>query len=274
MNNIRKFLLIFIMLIIFATLFFVVYQGIIIGDFKVYSYKKLERNYENLQSDIDSYELKNTSGISSKKDKLSNSIKEYEVQKNKYEEVLKQKQIELQNYDQANCYNIDFIWAKAGNYAKDNNLDIELNITKNVLDEAEVEYILADLNFTVKSFVNLEGYQNDPFIDTAEFINDLETDSKLEFEIRNFYMVKEKTKVMFNQGAENQNEQEAYILKTTFTVYNVPLIKDTLTVLTSKDVTINASLSQDGKGDVQNINQDGTVQKQEEQKTNISNTTF
>ena len=50
-------------------------------------------------------------------------------------------------------------------------------------------------------------------------------------------------------------------------------MKDTLTVLTSKDVTINASLSQEGKGDVQNMNQDGTAQKQETQQ-NISNTTF
>lgn len=273
MNNIRKVLLIFLMIIIFVSLGFIVYQGFIIGNFKIYGYDKLKQNSKNLNEIIEDYEYKNTDGINNKKNMLSDKIEEYEVQKTKYEEVLKQKQIELQNFDQANCYDLDFIWTKAGNYAKDNNLDIELNITKNALDESEMKYILADLNFTVKSFINLEGYQNDPFINTADFISDLETDSKLEFEIRNFYMTKEKTKVVFNQGSSAKKEEEAYILKTTFTVYSVPLMKDTLTVLTSKDVTLNESLSQQGKGDVQNVNQDGSVQKQEEQQ-NISNTTF
>lgn len=286
MINIRKVLLICIMVLTLVLLGYTVLKGVNIFGFEVLSYSDMEEESTELDKAVEEYEQKNLTGISSKEDILSASINSFKEQKAQYEEVLKQKQIQLQSINEADCYDIDFIWVKAGNYAKENNVEVELNVTKNTLDAGEEKYILANLNFIVQAYISIgdpndfeeqlsyiiSGLIDEPFKNTADFINDLEEDARLEFEIRDLKMVKEKTKVTISKltGKEDKEDKDAYILKTTFTVHNVPLNRDTLTILTSKDEIQNESLTQEGKGDVVNVTEDGETEEQQE----LSNTTF
>lgn len=271
MINVRKMLLACLMVAILAGLVYTVWEGFELNGFEVLGYQAIEKKSDELDQAIDEYNIKNENSIPSKQNILSTNIEEYYVQKAKYEETLKEKQAQLLSINEADYYDLDFIWTKVGNYARNNHLDIELNVTKNSLDQAEMKYVISDLNFTAQAFINLNGYSYDPFKNTADFINDLEEDARLEFEIRDLNMVKDEIKVIVNRGTEQEDEVETYVVKTTFTVYNVPLNKDTLTVLTSKDVTQSESLTQEGKGDVVKVTEQGEEMSSEE---NVSNTTF
>lgn len=257
MINIRKVLLGCLMLIVIVVLVYTVWKGLKIGDFEVVGIERIEEESEKLDTAISDYEQKNSTAISSKQDLLLSDIQEYYAQKEKYNTTLKEKKIKIESLDANISYDLDFIWTKIGNYALDRNVDIELNITKNVLDQAESNYILSDLNFTVYAYINLDKHVHDPFKDTADFIDDLEKDEQLGFEIRNLYMKKEQVSVILNKGTDNEKKVDPYAVKTNFTIYNVALNKDTLTTLTSKNVTQSESLSQEGKGDVQNVTNDG-----------------
>lgn len=90
-------------------------------------------------------------------------------------------------------YDIDYLWTKIGNYAKDEKVVIKIDVVTSTLGEklaetykkahqkdglAEKEYGIYDLNFTV-----VGGYVN-----ITNFIYDIENNSKLGFKIDNFSM--------------------------------------------------------------------------------------
>lgn len=70
-------------------------------------------------------------------------------------------------------YDIDYLWTKLGNYAKDENVVIKIDVTV-----SGVSSELYDLNFSV----------NGAYSDITDFIYDIENDSKLGFKIDKFGM--------------------------------------------------------------------------------------
>ena len=71
-------------------------------------------------------------------------------------------------------YDIDYLWTKLGNYAKDENVVIKIDVTAGGASSN-----LYNLNFTVTG----------SYVGTTDFIYDIENDSKLGFKIDNFKMV-------------------------------------------------------------------------------------
>ena len=71
-------------------------------------------------------------------------------------------------------YDIDYLWTKLGNYAKDENVVIKIEVTSGGASSN-----LYNLNFTVTG----------SYVGTTDFIYDIENDSKLGFKIDNFKMV-------------------------------------------------------------------------------------
>lgn len=71
-------------------------------------------------------------------------------------------------------YDIDYLWTKLGNYAKDENVVIKIEVTS-----GSASSNLYNLNFTVTG----------NYVGTTDFIYDIENDSKLGFKIDNFKMV-------------------------------------------------------------------------------------
>lgn len=71
-------------------------------------------------------------------------------------------------------YDIDYLWTKLGNYAKDENVVIKIDVTAGGASSN-----LYNLNFTVTG----------SYVGTTDFIYDIENDSKLGFKIDNFKMI-------------------------------------------------------------------------------------
>jgi hypothetical protein len=74
---------------------------------------------------------------------------------------------------QRETYDIDYLWTKLGNYAKDENVVIKIEVTSN-----ETSASLYNLNFSVTG----------DYVNITDFIYDIENDSKLGFKIDNFSM--------------------------------------------------------------------------------------
>ena len=70
-------------------------------------------------------------------------------------------------------YDIDYLWTKLGNYAKDENVVIKIEVTS-----GSASSNLYNLNFTVTG----------TYVGTTDFIYDIENDSKLGFKIDSFKM--------------------------------------------------------------------------------------
>lgn len=221
----RKIVLIFIMLILAVVFAFIVYDGVRVGNFEIYSYASIDKKSKDLDDLIVEYDTKNPGELQRKQTEIVKEIENYETIKVQYEQLLDEKKNDLIIMETANCYDVDYLWTKAGNYATEYGLDLEMDVSKSNADQNKSEYILADLNFTLKG-----DYENIAF-----FINDIEKDEKLEFEIRDFNMKKEKIII---------DKLETSILKATFKVYGVAINKATLTNLTqSNSAENNANVS-------------------------------
>ena len=71
------------------------------------------------------------------------------------------------------AYDIDYLWTKLGNYAKDENVVIKIEVTA-----GSASSNLYNLNFTVTG----------TYVGATDFIYDIENDTKLGFKIDNFKM--------------------------------------------------------------------------------------
>ena len=75
-------------------------------------------------------------------------------------------------YLQTEEYKIEFLWTKLGNYAKDENVEIKIDVT----------------NSQIAGRYNLNFEVFGQYTDVTQFIYDVENDSKLGFKIEDFKM--------------------------------------------------------------------------------------
>lgn len=242
----RKIILITSALILIALLGCVIVYGVQIGEFNIPSYMDLDTKTEDLDNLIAKFELKNNEELSGTQTNIEKAIKTYEEQKQAYEEILVQKQTDLLNIDSASCYEIDFLWTRIGNYATEHGLDLELNVSKNASDQNKSEYVLADLSFSASGDYN----------EIADFINNIEKDERLGFEIRDFNMKVEKKKELVEK-----KEVEMTYLNAQFNVYSVAINRATLTELNSmqtENLLTDTGLTDSGLMDNSNTNKSTT----------------
>ena len=210
------------------------------------SYKQINDKSNSINDLIEKYKNKNTKELEAKQKQLSTQIEEYGKQKKDYEDILAKKQTDLANIDAANCYEVDFLWTKVGNFATEHGVDLEFNVTKNVSDQNKNEYVLTDLNFIVTG-----SYEA-----ILKFVNSLEREERLEFEIRDFNMSRKKVKEKID-GKDVERE----FLQATFKVYSIAINRATLTQLTPEQ-----------QNALENNNQNATNATNTANTTNTSNT--
>lgn len=107
----------------------------------------------------------------------TNALSELKQATNDLKEAKKiyENQAALSNsYSQQEKFDIEYLWTKLGNYARDENVVIKIDLVL-----SEIDSNLYCLNFSVTG-----DYAN-----TTNFINDIENDSDLGFKIENFKMV-------------------------------------------------------------------------------------
>ena len=165
---------------------------------------------EKMSKELAAYDEKNEKQYEGVKASLNVAIKDYENTKAEYQDLVKTLGLDENSQTEEvvettkKAYQIDFLFAIIGNYARAENssqrdLDLDLVFveSKNAQAPSNAGYIFADLEFDVKG----------NYMKIADFIYDLEDDDRLGYEIRDFQMA------------------EGHAV---FTVYNVPIESSTL----------------------------------------------
>lgn len=217
----RKILFILALIILLIFTGVVIYKGTNFGRFKVWGITQIIEKNEEIDSE--NAQLSNLVSVTypSTLTKLSNSSEKLQQTKKEYEE----QSVMLSDsnyYMQTEKYKLDFLWTRIGNHAKDNKVEIKIDVTNGTANG------IYNLNFTV-----VGKYAN-----TTSFIYAIEGDSRLGFKIENFSM-KQSTK---GTGVLNSDGQ---------TVYNYNNVECTFVCKEIK-IDIKSLDGQDGKKDETN----------------------
>ena len=191
--------------------------------------------------------------------KLNSTYNLFKNSKNDYNEQVVISSLNKSSYaSQTERYNVDYLLTKIGKYAEEEDVVIKTNI---VPSEALEDYY--HLNFMVWG----------TYLYTANFIYDIESDSKLGFKIDNFKMVPYYTDESYYSGMspeqmeQEKKQNEKFDVVCTFTCKDIP-IKD-LTV--DEDTFLTKEMFDRNKVE-QNCDQensDGTTEEQPTENTNI-----
>ena len=238
----RKILFILALIILLIFTGVVIYKGTNFGRFKVWGITQIiEKNDE---IDAENAQLSNLVSVTypSTLTKLSNSSEKLQQTKKEYEE----QSVMLSDsnyYMQTEKYKLDFLWTRIGNHAKDNKVEIKIDVTNGTANG------IYNLNFTV-----VGKYAN-----TTSFIYAIEGDSRLGFKIENFSM-KQSTK---GTGVLNSDGQ---------TVYNYNNVECTFVCKEIK-IDIKSLDTQDGKKDETNTTNTTNAENTTNTVGNTTNTT-
>lgn len=167
----RKILFIILIILLLIGAGSIIANGFELGDFQVWGVKAIIAQNENI--DQENEELSNLVSVTypSSLAQLDTSSETLTSTKKEYED----KAILVSNskyYMQTEKYEIEYLWTKLGNYAKDENVQIKIDVVNSSTSG------LYDLKFTIAG----------EYVDVTEFIYDIENDSKLGFKIEDFHM--------------------------------------------------------------------------------------
>ena len=189
----KKLLLTLIIILLCSVAYVSLANGIEIGDFKILSIAQIDQSSKDLTSKIeevttlmDTSYTKKISELNSASDKMETAKKAYLSATNfsTDEQILQAMQEE--------SYSIEFLWARVGNHATKEGVNLKLEIVAASTGTSGVN----DLKFTVDG----------SYIGITNFIYAIENDTDLNFRIQNF-------KLLPYQGTE--------VLQGTFTVKNI-----------------------------------------------------
>lgn len=205
----RKFLIKSLLFILIIMTLILLISGIGYGNFGIKSFLKLEQETSNLYSEVYKLQEKNTIEYESKKELLINSAKIYNQKKSEYNSLIPI--IYGVGNNMFDLYEIDFLWTIIGNYATEEGIILQFDISKTLNDSVfeNTDYILCNLNFTISG----------EYSSIVDFIYDLENDERLGFEIRNFELKK------FEEN-----------LQAKFVVNSTPINKTNLSIAVGKDI--------------------------------------
>lgn len=201
-----KLIICLLTILILMTCIFIT-SGIGDGNFGIESFVKLQQKTAELNAEVYDLQAKNTSEYKIKMQELLDAVSDYKKQKENYESLIPLVQgvgdKENKSFD---LYDIDFLWTIIGNYATEDGIELQFDVSKvsNDVSFLNTDYILCDLKFTVLG----------EYISIVDFIYDLEDDERLNFEIRNFTMNKEGEK-----------------LQAKFVVKSIPINKTNLSIV-------------------------------------------
>ena len=176
-------LIISLLIILILMTCILITSGIGDGNFVVESFVKLEQKTAELNSEVYNLQSQNTSEYKIKRQALIDVSNEYKNKKMQYESLIPIIQgVGNEKSKSFDLYDIDFLWTIIGNYATEDELELQFDVSKftNDIYFLNADYILCDLKFTILG----------EYLSIVDFIYDLEDDERLNFEISNFIMNK------------------------------------------------------------------------------------
>ena len=205
----RKFLFAVLAILILVLVFFLVRDGLAIGNIRILGLTEIQSL--NVQVDLKIAEATELTQVkfNSENKNLNDALEDVATEREKYERVLAQSSTEdIREALTKEKYEVEKLWISIGNYADEHNVKVNLQITNSSSGIAEVK----DLRFTV----------NGSYVGITDFIYDLEDDPELEFKIESFNMVPD---------VEKSN------LKSTFTVKDINVNISNVAASAINDVT-------------------------------------
>ena len=189
-----KRLITFICLIVIIFVgYFLVKKGFENDYFNISSYEAIEQKSVKLTKKLAEYDQENQDKYGEAANNLNVALKGYKDSKERYEAIFAELADVIDNgEDDANAieeiiysdkekYKVDFLLVTLGDYGAKEGVDVVYQLsTSSTIDpnSSTLNYFLADLKFTVTG----------QYIDVTRFIEDLEDDEKLEWEINSFEM--------------------------------------------------------------------------------------
>lgn len=203
-----KKILISILVVLLAMLtYFLMLEDIKIARWKNKSINDIKSLNKQLEEQIKVSTQANNQEYPASIDKIEESIKNLKIAKEKYDNKMKylSENVEL-GIVQVKEYKIERLWIVLENYAKDENVELKLDI----LDNAKSDTY--DLDITVIG----------SYIGITDFIYDIEKDDTLGFKILNFKLAPNSTVQESNTNDSNKTVQvDTSKLKATFKIQNV-----------------------------------------------------
>ena len=194
---IRKILISSLVILLGVLSYFTIANGIKIGSFEAFGINILKKENEKIDEKIAQVSKLTSTDYPAKLSELNKNAKTLLSKKEEYTDLTTYSTEEqIQAANELNEYEVEYLWAKVGNYATKQGIKIKMDISPasngSVVADGRKMY---DLNFTA------EG----SYVGISLFLADLQDDSFLEFKIENFAMTGEET------------------LKATFIVKDIPI---------------------------------------------------
>lgn len=151
-------------------------NGIHLGNVKILSLKEIANKKEQVTLSETNYELEKTK-YQVALSKLNHEKEIFQTSKNKYEAISEETIRLINERNTQEKYSIEYIWIKLGNYAEECNLDIIVAEPGNSIEEISKE---EESIFQIQ----VKG----TYLNVASFIYDIENDSELKFKLDNIKM--------------------------------------------------------------------------------------
>lgn len=207
----KKILLILIMILLIVAVYFVLSSGISIGNIHVLGIQQIIEANKSLDEKIQELNQSIDVAFPKKMDDLNVASEKFKTAKEEYLNLTNvSSDQEILDAMKQESYTIEYLWARIGNHAKKQGVNIELQIVSNDTGVSG----MYNLNFTVDG----------SYIAITNFISAIENDGELNFRIQGF----------------NLNPNQGNILRSTFTVKNVAIQGNTSTQTVQEEQNNNA----------------------------------
>ena len=192
----KKILLSILLILLCVLLYFVIFNGISIGNFEISSAEQISNDNDKLDESIEKLNTLSRVTYEKKNNELTKQIKELSDKKNEYlDKANLSSPEEIKLATQEESYKMEYLWTKLGNYATEKGVNLRFEVV-NGIDNYK------NLNFTLTG----------SYVAIIDYISAIENDTELNFTPVNFKMVN-------NTGDTSQGKLQA-----TFTVESIPIV--------------------------------------------------
>lgn len=211
----KKILILILIILLGVVAYMIVYKNIEIGNWKSTNLEELKALKMNLDDKIKQARELNETEYTNKIDELNKSTKQLKRTKETYETKMKYLDEDLElGLIKVKEYKIEYLWAIIQNYARDEGIQIKLDLIENGAND------LYNINITAKGH-----YQY-----ITNFIEKVERDDTLDFKIEDFKLtpITTTTSTGNSNNGQNSTTQKATAdttnLQATFTIKNVKIV--------------------------------------------------
>lgn len=172
----RKVLISILIIVLIILAYFIVFQGVSIGQFKILGTKQISELSTTLKQKADEANYKVAQELPNKKQEVLTSVGTLLANKENYFRVANiSTETELSEATIEESYNAEYLYLKIGGYARQEGVKMRMDIMATDNEDSEIK----NLAFTVTG----------KYVGIIDFISALENDNELDFVINSFKMI-------------------------------------------------------------------------------------